>query len=362
MSLDEVKQVVDFWAANRIQNVRLSGGEPTVHPDLVQIVKYIKSTCGEIKHIAISTNGYADLSLYEELVACGVNDYSISLDACCSSVGDMMSGGVRGAWVKVVENIRALSKLTYVTVGMVFSQENVEDMRESILFAHDLGVSDIRIISAAQWNDFSIFESLELPKQVLDAHPILAYRIGNFAKGRNVRGISSTDSRRCGLLLDDMIVKGEFHYPCVIKMREGCAPIGKITDADVRGDRKRYFEKCDCFKDEVCQKNCLDVCVDYNNKHERFAIDRQQAIAQMPFDSFTQERWASGSVHDLGIEHFRYENAETYADAIRQYAIGYCFAESLRFKPKQNEVAIMCLKNGEYFWFHIRNNEFAKFL
>jgi hypothetical protein len=56
---------------------------------------------------------------------------------------------------------------------MVFDKQNVDDMYNSILFAHDLGVADIRIISAAQWNDFGIFKDLKLPDYVLEKHPIL---------------------------------------------------------------------------------------------------------------------------------------------------------------------------------------------
>lgn len=358
MNLSEIKRVIDFWASQNIQNVRLSGGEPTVHPNIVEIVEYIKEKCNDIKHIAISTNGYSDFSLYRRLIEAGVNDYSISLDACCASIGDMMSGGVTGSWVRVVENIKALSQITYVTVGMVFSPENAPAMRESIIFAHNLGVSDIRIISAAQWNDFSIFENLILPADVVDAHPILKYRLNNFRNGRNVRGIKETDSRKCPLLLDDMIVKGDYHYPCVIKMREGCTPIGKITDQDVRGDRERYFDKCDCLKDETCKKNCLDVCVDYNNKYIRFKIEAQQLIPKVSADSFTAERWNAGSVHDFGIEHFRYSNMHDYKDVLINNLEGYCFAEDLRFRPRPNEIVLLYRKDDDFMWFHIRNNEF----
>jgi MoaA/NifB/PqqE/SkfB family radical SAM enzyme len=360
MTFEEIKQVVNFWASQNIQNVRLSGGEPTVHPDIIKIVQYIKSTCINIKHIAISTNGYSDIDLYETLIECGVNDYSISLDACCSSVGDMMSGGVKGSWSKVVENIKEISKLTYVTVGMVFSQENTKDMRDSIIFAHNLGVSDIRIISAAQWNDFSIFENLDLPEEVVAAHPILAYRLNNFSNGRNVRGLKPTDARKCGLILDDMIVKGEYHYPCVIKMREGCSPIGKITDTNVRGDREEYFKACDCYKDEICKKNCLDVCIDYNNKFLRYCIENQNAIQRLTPDSFTFERWSAGSVHDFGVEHFRYENMKMYREVLLDGLEGYCFGEELRCKPKENEVGLLYRKDDDFMWFHIRNNEFVE--
>ena len=362
MDFEEIKKVIDYFASQDIRNIRISGGEPTVHPQIIDIVKYIKIACNKIEHIAISTNGYGDIKLYKELVNCGVNDFSISLDACCSSVGDMMSGGVVGSWNKVVENIKELSKMTYVTVGMVFSEQNANDISKSIEFAHNLGVSDIRIISAAQWNNFEIFKSLKLSEDTIQNHPILKYRLNNFSKGRNVRGISEIDSHKCGLLLDDMIVKGNYHYPCVIKMREGCEPIGKITDPSVRKDRYEYFMKCDCYKDNICKNNCLDVCVDYNNRYERFKIEEQTTIQKLNSERFTGNRWNAGSIHDFGIEHFRYDNAHMYKDVLLKNLEGYCFGENLQYRPKENHVALMYRTENDFMWFHIRNNEFIKLL
>ena len=31
--------------------------------------------------------------MYDGLLAAGVNDFSVSLDACCASIGDRMTGG-----------------------------------------------------------------------------------------------------------------------------------------------------------------------------------------------------------------------------------------------------------------------------
>ncbi|MDD4013539.1 MAG: hypothetical protein PHW14_05060, partial [Candidatus Omnitrophica bacterium] len=196
--------------------------------------------------------------------------WSISLDACCASVGDIMSGGIKGAWNRVVNTIKYLSKLTYVTVGVVLNEQNAKDIVNIIEFALNLGVADIRIISAAQWNSFDIFKDLVIDERILNKHPILKYRINNFKNGRNVRGICENDSHKCPLILDDMVVKGDYHYPCVIKMREGCSPIGKIYDASVRQDRYEYYKNHDTHCDGICRQNCLDVCIDYNNKYEEF--------------------------------------------------------------------------------------------
>jgi len=149
LSLDEVKRNIDLWCEPlSLENIRFSGGEPTLHPDIIEIVSYAKSK--GIKRIAISTNGSNKSSLYFKLVEAGVNDFSISLDACCADDGDKMSGGVVGSFDKVIENIRYISRLTYVTVGVVLTKDNVQRTIDTIKFADSLGVSDIRIISASQ--------------------------------------------------------------------------------------------------------------------------------------------------------------------------------------------------------------------
>jgi len=71
------------------------------------------------------------------------------LDACCAEDGDKMSGGVKGSWEKVIENIRLISEKTYVTVGVVLNEMNIDSTIDTIKFANSLGVSDIRIISAS---------------------------------------------------------------------------------------------------------------------------------------------------------------------------------------------------------------------
>jgi MoaA/NifB/PqqE/SkfB family radical SAM enzyme len=266
ISGEEWKRTLDIWIGQGLKNVRFSGGEPTLHKQLIQMVDYCRQN--GVEHIAISSNGSARRSVYTQLLAAGANDFSISLDACCASKGDEMAGGIAGAWETVVDNIRYLSKRTYVTVGVVLNESNVEGMVETVKFAHDLGVADIRIISAAQYNQ-PLTDAIKIPQEILDAHPILKYRVARFNAGYGVRGLAPTDSRRCALVLDDMAVLGGMHFPCIIYLREGGRPIGKLGD-NVREQRKAWSESHDTHADPICVGNCLDVCVAYNNQYREF--------------------------------------------------------------------------------------------
>jgi len=177
-----------------------------------------------------------------------------------------MAGGIPGAWDKVVSNIRELSKLVYTTVGVVVTKETASTFVETVEFAHSLGVSDIRVIPAAQESDY-IEEAARIPQNILNDCPILAYRVKNLLAGRKVRGIKQTDSHHCGLAMDDSVVAGKHHYPCVIHMREGGEPIGKIGP-NMRAERVAWSKSHYTYTDPICQKNCLDICIDHNNRVE----------------------------------------------------------------------------------------------
>lgn len=262
-------RTIDSWFyIGGLKNIRFSGGEPTLHEFIVPIIHRAK--INGIDRIALSTNGSADTELYHELYVSGVNDFSISLDSGCCSVGEKLTGGVKGSWDKAVDNIKYLSKLTYVTVGMVFNEDNINSAVESIKFVSGLGVADIRIISSSQYNK-AIDNLQELPNSILEKHPILKYRVDNYIKGRSIRGLTSNDSSYCSLVLDDMAVAGGYHYPCIIYMRQHGKPIGRIGTIDtVRKERLNWSLHHNCMEDPICNENCLDVCVDYNNRFDYY--------------------------------------------------------------------------------------------
>jgi MoaA/NifB/PqqE/SkfB family radical SAM enzyme len=262
ISLEYAKSIVDLWTNDGLRNIRFSGGEPTLWKDLLELVEYTKSK-NSIRRIAISTNGSSSLDYYIKLINAGVNDFSISLDSCCVSTSDKMSG-VGGKWDNVVNNIKELSKIEYVTVGVVITQDNIKEGLDTIKFADDLSVSDIRVISSAQFNG-ELNEFVKTEKEIRNKYPILKYRLNNFLSGRNVRGIQDCDSKKCYLVLDDMCIAGTNHFPCIIYFREGGDAIGNVS-SNMRTERFDWSENHNTHEDSICKKNCLDVCIDYNNK------------------------------------------------------------------------------------------------
>lgn len=269
ISFKQAMYTLELWVKEGLKNVRFSGGEPTLYNQLKELVIYCKNN--GVERIAVSTNGSSDLELYRELKECGVNDFSISLDSCCASEADGISG-CNGSWDNVCNNIREISKFSYVTIGVVINEENIDNCLNTIKLGYELGVQDIRIIPSAQYNKL-LGQLGKVPKYISDKYPILNYRINNTVQGRGSRGLKREDSCRCGLVLDDIAVMGDNHYPCIIYMREGGRPIGKVG-LDMRKERLEWMKTHDTHKDSICSTNCLDVCIDYNNRHDEYNKDQ----------------------------------------------------------------------------------------
>jgi pyruvate-formate lyase-activating enzyme len=273
MPFEFASYILNGWCAHGLKNVRFSGGEPMLYKQLPKLVEL----CAKrgVERIAVSTNGSLPPSLYSRLIDAGVSDFSVSFDACCSSTGATMSGRDEETWYRVVDCIEYLASQVYTTVGVVLTKENLPELDTIVQLADTLGVADIRIIPAAQYS--RELRKVRLDNALLEKYPILDYRIKNVLAGKPVRGLSKEDNKKCPLVLDDMAVAGHYHFPCIIYMREQGNPIGQagVDMGAVRESRARWYQTHDCYADPICSKNCLDVCVDYNNRWASYGDETQ---------------------------------------------------------------------------------------
>jgi organic radical activating enzyme len=275
--------VLEQWIEDRLKNVRFSGGEPTLYRPLPFLVRKCRE--GGVERIGISSNGSSPLQVYEWLIQEGVNDIAVSLDACYPSLADSIAR-VDDQWEKVTANIRRLSKLTYVTASIALSNENVRQANEIISFANDLGVADIRFVTASH-DEQLMLKMQDIPTEVLDKYPMLKYRANNLKAGRQIRGLRPSDSHRCQLVLDDNVVAGKWHYPCGVYLREGGEPIGEIGPC-MRRQRAEWMAVKDTHNDEICRQFCSDIYMDYNNKCEEFTQIKKDWSFHRPILNSTQ--------------------------------------------------------------------------
>lgn len=79
LTTDELLRVVRAAAAAGFRKLRLTGGEPTLRPDLVEIIREMKRTPG-IEHVAMTTNALLLERLAEPLKQAGLDRVNVSID------------------------------------------------------------------------------------------------------------------------------------------------------------------------------------------------------------------------------------------------------------------------------------------
>ena len=80
LSVGEIVRLAGAFAELGFWKVRLTGGEPTVRQDILEIAKSVARTPG-IRRVALSTNGYRLTELAADLKAAGVAAVNVSVDS-----------------------------------------------------------------------------------------------------------------------------------------------------------------------------------------------------------------------------------------------------------------------------------------
>ena len=80
LSYEEIHEVVQQLVPLGLRRIRLTGGEPTIRPQLATLVRLLRSVPG-VEDIALSTNGVRLPELASELAGAGLDRVNISADS-----------------------------------------------------------------------------------------------------------------------------------------------------------------------------------------------------------------------------------------------------------------------------------------
>lgn len=140
MTLEEIQRIVNVAASFGVARVKLTGGEPLLRKDIVDIVYEIKGTPG-IKEVSMTTNGILLADYAERLKKAGLARVNVSLDTLDPEKFKRITGV--GALERVVSGIKKAVKvgLRPVKVNMVLLKgTNEDEVREMISFAKENGL------------------------------------------------------------------------------------------------------------------------------------------------------------------------------------------------------------------------------
>jgi len=127
-SLAMIKEALDEAKAQQIKGVVFTGGEPTIHPHILEAVAYAKQLGFEI--IQLQSNGrmfsYYDFCV--KLINAGANEFSPALHAATPALHDELTKSP-GAWEQVVQGIKNLRQLNqYILTNTVINALNYKEL------------------------------------------------------------------------------------------------------------------------------------------------------------------------------------------------------------------------------------------
>lgn len=137
ITFEKLKECIDGLYELGVKTIALSGGEPTLHPDFLDILEYINKY--DIK-IALLTNGS---NINEEMINILKNkNVFVKIPLLgLENTHDFITG-IKGSYKKTIASIKKLINANInLTISTTVMKYNINDMNELENFVHSLGLN-----------------------------------------------------------------------------------------------------------------------------------------------------------------------------------------------------------------------------
>lgn len=209
LPLADLESLFDQLQALGLRSIRVSGGEPTLHPDFPAIVQ---AAARRELAVALNTNGVYSRRTREHLAALPIAIFLVSLDGLAPT-NDRVRG--QGVFERVVESVAWLRSLgRAVLLNIHLNRSNVADIAGLVELAARLGV-DIK---------FAPLRPIGRARELM-AGQVLA-PAGFYAAVRTITGLRGAYPERRILTDFDILQEQAGGEPPVSRER-ACCPAGR---------------------------------------------------------------------------------------------------------------------------------------
>jgi len=142
LSLELFRSIIKQAKPLGLSGVKLTGGEPLLHPQIREIVEEIRT---DDLRLVVETNGLlCTESLAQEMATCKNPFVSVSLDATDAQTHEWMRG-VEGSFEAAKEGIRNLVKAGFnPQIIMTLTLRNKDQMQDMVHLAESLGAGSVK--------------------------------------------------------------------------------------------------------------------------------------------------------------------------------------------------------------------------
>lgn len=156
LTLSEISNLVSTFAMMGSRKVRITGGEPSLRRDLVDIVACCKSTPG-IDTVALTSNGYRLSKILPQLAAAGLDKLNLSADSLQPETFKLITGHDKLAEVLRSIDLALELGLSSVKLNAVLLKEyNYNELNQYMEFVRHRPVS-LRLIELMKTGDNTEF-------------------------------------------------------------------------------------------------------------------------------------------------------------------------------------------------------------
>lgn len=137
LSLDQLKEKLMEINLSKEDCVEISGGEPTIRPDLFDLCKFIKEETGAM--IVVLTNGRAnkDLGYCKKMKKAGIDRVATSFYSHKPEVHDSITQ-VEGSFEETFEGLKNLEKIGIpISVKLIILKQNYKEIKDFVKFVKE---------------------------------------------------------------------------------------------------------------------------------------------------------------------------------------------------------------------------------
>jgi MoaA/NifB/PqqE/SkfB family radical SAM enzyme len=124
--------LINKFKKNGINKLVLTGGEPTIHPDFIEIARFAKNN---IKKVTLCTNGVIkDKNLKDKIIELDFDTYTVSIDSHLEHVHDNFRGK-KSSFTSVISFTKLLKKNNKnLSIHISLHKNNIKHIAQTINF------------------------------------------------------------------------------------------------------------------------------------------------------------------------------------------------------------------------------------
>jgi radical SAM protein with 4Fe4S-binding SPASM domain len=194
LSTSRWKEVIDRLSEIGVFIVTFTGGEPTLHEDLPELLQYAQDK-GMVTGLITNGRKLKDKEYVAFLEKAGLDFVQVTLESHKPAVHDLMTAA-EGSWKETVVGIKnAVRSQIYVTTNTTLSKHNAPDFLRTIDYIKELGVAAFgcnSLIYSGKANEVS--QEFTLP--IEDLKPLLT-KVRDKAQQLNLKFLWYTPTQYC---------------------------------------------------------------------------------------------------------------------------------------------------------------------